>query len=55
MLVRFDSSEARALIPPHLSDTHQWEEVGGPRMQVEDRTHSGEEIAAVLTNAGAMK
>jgi hypothetical protein len=55
MLVRYDASEAKALIPPHMSDTGDWEEVGGPRMKVEGRTHSGEEIAAVLINTGAMK
>jgi hypothetical protein len=55
VLVRYSESEAITLIPPHMSDTHQWEEVGGERMQTEDRTHSGEEIAAVLTNTGAMK
>jgi hypothetical protein len=55
MLVRYNAEDARCLIPPHMSDTNQWEEVGGPRMKIEERTHSGEEIAAVLTNTGAMK
>ena len=55
VLVRYGSLEAICLIPPHMSDTEQWEEIGGPRMQIENKTHSGEEIASVLTNSGAMK
>jgi hypothetical protein len=55
VLVRFSDREATALIPPHMSDTNEWEEVGGNRMTTDERTHTGEEIAAVLTQTGAMK
>jgi hypothetical protein len=55
MLVRYDAFDARCLIPPHMSDTGDWEEIGGPRMKSMDGTHSAEEIAAVLTNTGALK
>lgn len=55
MLVRYNDVEAKCMIPPHMSDTGDWEEIGGPRMRSEARTHTGEEIAAVLINTGAMK
>jgi hypothetical protein len=55
MLVRSNAEEAKVMIPSHMSDTGKGEEVGGARMLMENRTHRADEIAAVLTNTGAMK
>jgi hypothetical protein len=57
VLVRYDEMKAILLIPPQMSDTHDWEEKGesDERMRMENRTHRADEIAAVLTNSGAMK
>jgi hypothetical protein len=51
-LVRFSPSEAMMLIPPLLSDTKKWEEVGDTRMTLGETTHKAEDIAAKLANAG---
>jgi hypothetical protein len=51
-LVRFSPSEALMLIPPLMSDSHQWEEVGDTRMTVDETTHSGEDIASKLAKSG---
>ena len=53
MLVRYDGEEAIVLIPPHMSSTGDWEEP--ENLKNEGRTHRADEIAAVLTNSGAMK
>jgi hypothetical protein len=57
VLVRYNARDAIVLIPPHMSDTGEWEEIDNRRatMNVEDGGHSAEEIAAVLFNSGAMK
>jgi hypothetical protein len=58
VLCRYNEMDAILLIPPHMSDKGQWEERGsdgGPGMTIENRTHRADEIAAVLTNSGAMK
>ena len=57
VLCRYDEMTAILLIPPHMSDTGEWEEKGAEdaRMQMENRTHRADEIASVLTNSGAMK
>jgi len=47
-IVRFDAARALILIPPHWSDTGDWEEVGDNRTTLDDRTHSAEEIFAKL-------
>lgn len=55
-LVRYNEKDAILLIPPHMSDTGQWEEIDNraPRsnMTMELTTHSGEQIAAKLFEAG---
>ena len=57
VLCRFGEMEAILLIPPHMSSNGEWEERGGdgPGMTMENRTHRADEIAAVLTNTGAMR
>jgi hypothetical protein len=51
-LVRFNEVDAMFLLPPVMSDTRQWEEVGGERMDCSGKSHRAEEIAAKLYNAG---
>jgi hypothetical protein len=53
MLVRYDATEAIIFIPPHMSSTGDWEQP--PNTKQEGREHKAHEIAAVLTNSGAMK
>lgn len=53
LLVRYDPYDAIILVPPHFSSTNAWEEPGN--IQSENRTHRGDEIAAVLNQTGAMK
>jgi hypothetical protein len=55
VIVRYNAKDAIILIPPHMSTTGEWEEPGEEKMQMENRTHRVDEIAAVLTNSGAMK
>jgi hypothetical protein len=55
VLCRFNERDALFLIPPHMSSTGDWEEVGGNRMRIGDHSHGAEETAAALTNSGAMK
>lgn len=54
-IIRFNERDAVILIPPHMSSTGDWEEVGGDRSIIENRTHSGEETAGVLSRLGAMR
>lgn len=51
-LVRYDEGEALFLLPPHMSDTGEWEEIGPNRTNVHPTRHSAEEIAAKLQQAG---
>ena len=51
-LVRYNDRDALFLLPPTMSDTGEWEEVGGNRNRVEEGTHRASEIAAVLHGAG---
>lgn len=51
-LVRYNASDALFLLPPYMSDTGDWEEVGGNRSRIEERTHRADEIAAALFAAG---
>lgn len=54
-LIRRDSENAMVLIPPQMSSTGDWEEVGDNRATMTEATHTGEQIANVLTGLGAMK
>ena len=53
-IVRFSPQEALLLIPPLLSDTGRWEEIGGgDQMRLDEGGgHSAEDIAAKLHQAG---
>ena len=52
-LVRFSPHEAIFLIPPLMSSTGAWEEKGSG-LEQDGRTHSAEDIAAKLHNAGIL-
>jgi len=51
-LVRYNDRDALFLLPPYLSDTGEWEEIGGNRTSLEEGTHRADQIAAALHEAG---
>lgn len=54
-LIRFSARDAIVLIPPQMSDTGDWEEIGGERSVINEIPHSAEEVANVLSQLGAMR
>jgi hypothetical protein len=53
MLVRYNAYDAIVLIPPHMTESGEWEQSNNTEQ--EGRDHKADEIAAVLVNSGAMK
>jgi hypothetical protein len=55
LLVRYNAQDAIVLVPPHISASGEWMEVGGDQAKAEGREHKAWEVHAVLVNSGAMK
>lgn len=51
-LIRYNDVDALFLLPPYMSDTGDWEEIGGNRTRMEEGTHSAAQTAAALNQAG---
>jgi hypothetical protein len=51
-LVRYNDRDAIFLLPPYMSDTGQWEEIGGNRTGMIEETHRADQIAAALYESG---
>jgi hypothetical protein len=51
-LIRYNDRDALFLLPPYMSDTNEWEEIGGNRTNMEEGTHRADQIAAALHESG---
>jgi hypothetical protein len=51
-LIRYNDIDALFLLPPTMSDTGDWEEIGGNRTNCEEGTHRADQIAAALHESG---